>query len=764
MTDRIRGLEEKISSVEIVVEKIYLLNELAHELSKSDPHLGLVRAEQAFNLTSVLDSEDSEYPNVLARSFLALGKINYQLGNYSIALPQALKSVRQIEIVGDKKLLLKSFLLLGSIHSALGNSPETLSYAHQALILSSELNLWEEGAHALGLLENTHHHLMEHGQDMDAYQSALESIHSAERKDVEAKLSQSEERFQLLSKASFEGIVISDRGQVVDANDQLAMMFGYERDEMIGIHAKEMVAPESWPLVRKNIEIGFDQPYKHIGLRKNGSTFPVEVRGRTIPYAGKALRVTVIRDITDREKAQAELLASEDRNRNLIENLPIPMIIHADEEILFVNPGAVQVFGLESTEDFVGRSVWDYVPPDLTETFAKRFDTLYRKRIPIFFEETRVLNAEGDELNVEIITNPVEYVGRPAAQSIILDISERKRAEEAQRQSEIRYRTLFENATDPIFLLRNGLCVDCNPSAVEIIGEPRSKIIGMSPFDISPGQQPDGRNSREKGEEFLDLAMNGVPQQFEWVHKLQDDSLINVEVKMNRVEIEDEILLLTIWRDLTERKRAEETALEERQRLARDLHDAVSQTLWSSTLIAEVLPELWEQDIEKGRDRLIRLRDLTRGAQAEMRALILELRPSALIETDLVELMRRLTEAIAIRTRAQIFLHVDGSCDLPPDVHVGLYRIAQEAINNAAHHAVADEIKCQLQCDPEYVKLEISDDGSGFDPSLIAPGDHLGLKIMRERSESIGAHMDIISTPDQGTSVSVYWSRRGGAE
>ncbi len=207
------------------------------------------------------------------------------------------------------------------------------------------------------------------------------------------------------------------------------------------------------------------------------------------------------------------------------------------------------------------------------------------------------------------------------------------------------------------------------------------------------------------------------------------------------------------------RTQAEQAAAAaERSRLARDLHDAVTQTLFSASLIAEVLPRLWERDMEEGRHRLEELRQLTRGALAEMRTLLLELRPAALTEVGLGDLLRQLTEAVTGRARIPITLAVDGQCPMPPDVQIALYRIAQEALNNVAKHAAANQATVNLSCTKDEVKLRICDNGRGFEPSLISP-TNLGLGIMRERAESIGASLIINSQIGKGTQVTVVWVR-----
>jgi len=194
----------------------------------------------------------------------------------------------------------------------------------------------------------------------------------------------------------------------------------------------------------------------------------------------------------------------------------------------------------------------------------------------------------------------------------------------------------------------------------------------------------------------------------------------------------------------------------ERQRIARELHDAVTQTLFSANLIAEVLPQIWEQSQPEFAQRLEDLRRLTRGALAEMRMLLLELRPAALAEAPLGDLVRQLVEAVTARARLDVALHVQGNALLPPDVQATLYRIAQEALNNVVKHARATRLEVYVIVAPDSFELRIYDNGRGFDPEQVT-GEHFGLRIMRERAAGIGAALQIISAPGQGTRVLAAW-------
>ncbi len=210
------------------------------------------------------------------------------------------------------------------------------------------------------------------------------------------------------------------------------------------------------------------------------------------------------------------------------------------------------------------------------------------------------------------------------------------------------------------------------------------------------------------------------------------------------------------------RTQVERTAVaEERSRIARDLHDSVTQTLFSASLIAEVLPRIWDSDREESEKRLAELRQLTRGALAEMRTLLLELRPATLIEVQLRELLRQLTEATTGRTRVPIDLQLRGEGPLPPDVKVAFYHIAQEALNNVAKHARATKATVIFERTATMGQLTVHDNGRGFIIDEVT-AEHLGLTIMNERADAIGARLEIESRLGEGTTVTVSWTGRAG--
>jgi signal transduction histidine kinase len=196
--------------------------------------------------------------------------------------------------------------------------------------------------------------------------------------------------------------------------------------------------------------------------------------------------------------------------------------------------------------------------------------------------------------------------------------------------------------------------------------------------------------------------------------------------------------------------------LAERNRLANELHDTISQTLWSISLISERLPPIWEIDIEEGKRSLSTLHHLAQSALAEMRSLLLELRPSELTDAKLGDLIRQVADVIAARTGLVFSITVDSQDALPPDTQVILYRVLQEALNNVILHASATRVEIYFNSRAGHVEMTVQDNGRGFDPTQITLG-HLGLSIMSDRIQSIGGTIETTSQKGGGTLIKIVW-------
>ena len=322
------------------------------------------------------------------------------------------------------------------------------------------------------------------------------------------------------------------------------------------------------------------------------------------------------------------------------------------------------------------------------------------------------------------------------------------------RQSERYVRALLDAPPESSLLLEpQGTILDLNEVAAQRLGVTLSEAKGRNAFDLFDSEV--GLIRREKINQLVD---NGQPVLWE-----DERDGRYFEYRMYPIFGEDDgvesIAVNAV--DITERKRAEEreklsAAVEERSRLARDLHDAVTQTVYSASLIAEVLPQVWERNPEEGKRNLMKLRQLVRGALGELRTLLFELRPSALEAADLETLLSQLGDALTGRTRIPVEFSVEGDIRVPVEVKIAIYRIAQEGLNNVTKHSEATRVKMSLVSQGEQVILRVQDNGVGFDPQGVTAGT-MGLRIMNERAEGISGSLELHSSPGDGTQLTLTW-------
>lgn len=197
-------------------------------------------------------------------------------------------------------------------------------------------------------------------------------------------------------------------------------------------------------------------------------------------------------------------------------------------------------------------------------------------------------------------------------------------------------------------------------------------------------------------------------------------------------------------------------AASERSRLARDLHDSVTQSLFAASLKAEAVRRRWRPASDEARENVEDVERLARGALAEMRTLLMEMRPDALSEASLPRLLELLAAAAEGGSRVAVHMEVVGAARLPEHVSVALFRTAQEALQNMSRHSGATEVWVMLDTSGPVVRLSVRDDGRGFDAAAVPP-DHLGLRMMREHAADAGVRVVVQSAPGAGTTVTATW-------
>jgi two-component system nitrate/nitrite sensor histidine kinase NarX len=501
----------------------------------------------------------------------------------------------------------------------------------------------------------------------------------------------------------------------------------------------------------------------------------------------------------------------EQQYRIIFESAGDGMIISDLEtgRVVDANPAAIAMHGY-TRDEFIDLHQTAYIHPDSQPLFLESASNVQHGGI---FEVPAVhVRKDGSSFYVETRRTAIQFQARPCMLSVVRDVSERinterllhERVELHTREQAIlleisqtlasalelkpglildQLRVLIEYTHAELFVLEGTAMVALavrGPQLLEQTVPFRIRLAGPETLlRLFNQHQPDRIAdvwSSDPSAEFLrsllddqaDLLLTGV-RAWMWVPVAVKNRVIG-SVGIAHVErdyftahhadlaltVANQAAITLVNAELYEHAQAL-AAIQERQRLAQNLHDAVNQSLFSAGLIADVLPRLWDRDQEEARKSLDDLRRLTRAAQAEMRALLAELRPSAITDTDLGDLLHLLGNALSGRVNIPVNVTVAKEVILPADVQVAFYRVCQEALNNVAKHAKASRVDIELKPDGSAIELRIRDDGQGFDPEQTTSG-HYGLSMMRERAEAAGASMTVTSQPGHGTELIMRWA------
>ncbi|MGH2447698.1 MAG: PAS domain S-box protein [Chloroflexota bacterium] len=507
----------------------------------------------------------------------------------------------------------------------------------------------------------------------------------------EGRRRERDEQYRSVFEATSDGIIISDLdGFVVEANPAACAMHGYNRDHFQGLHRTAYVHPDFHDRLDAYVETiqrDGEMRVRGVNLRRDGSSFPVEVHGTTFSYRGKPRILALLRDVTEECLAQ-DLLEKRvrERTRELATLLEVSRQIASTLQI--------------------GK---------LCEIVLDRISRV------IEYRGASLLKLDGDDLVV------IEYSGpRPREQVVGL------------RFSLHQIGSIWQEAKDG------------RPVIIDDVGRDDPLARAFSGAVAGSGDWSYIRSWMAvplviQGKTFGLLGVSNDRPNF---YSEQQAHLASALVGQVAVAMENAKLY---------RQAQEAAALEERARLARELHDSVTQTLFSMTMHAEAAQlALDAQAGDKLSRNLGQLTELANGALAEMRALIFELRPGALQEEGLVAALRKHSAAVSARERLRIEVHgPDDRLVVDPSTEEHLYFCAQEALHNVVKHAHARGVVVRLaDGDGGMLTLEIEDDGVGFDPSQV-PAGHLGVRSIGDRVDQIGGSLEILSFPGAGTTIRI---------
>ena len=610
---------------------------------------------------------------------------------------------------------------------------------------------------------------------------------------TEQALRSSEQMFFIAFRSSPDAVGITSipGGRFLEINDSFTRLTGYAREETLG---RTPLAMNLWkdPSQRARVMAKLQEhsevrEEEFLCVTKSGETRVCQFSGALIDLDGQLCALVIVRDITARKRADEALRASEERFRNLVQDLHVGVVLLGpDAETKFANSAALKMFGL-SEEQARGKSTSSFgltaIREDGTEIpFALRTGPrAIATRQPIRNDVVGWRRPDSNEVFWTLVDAVPHFTPESEVASVILSISnvtEWKQAEQALRASEARFRTLVQDFHVGVVMLGPDATLQfANQAAQQLFGftaveakgrnSSQLELISMRedgteiPFSMRPGvraiatRQPvlnEVTGWRRLGySEVLWTLGNAVPQ-------FAPDGSVSA--------------VIYTFTNITERKQAEEalhqlsTRLlqlqdEERRRLGRELHDSLAQSVLAVNLNLAQAAQSSPSLSERGRHALAEARRLLQEMSREIRTLSYLLHPPLLDELGLVSAIKEYAEGFSERSGVKMELHLQtGFGRLPQEAETALFRIVQESLTNIQRHSGSQTAMIRLRGDSTCVNLDISDRGCGMAKNAIERGNGSGSRLgvgilgMRERMTQLGGKLEIDSSPS-GTRVRV---------
>ncbi|MFC2159418.1 histidine kinase [Actinomycetota bacterium] len=444
------------------------------------------------------------------------------------------------------------------------------------------------------------------------------------------------------------------------------------------------------------------------------------------------------------EKKLKELIRLQ---KTILDNIPVLQYnVDPDGSIIDCNKLVLVTLGYKSKKELIGKSLTStiYAPSSIEK--SKKIFLKWKKTGIIKNEELQIKTKRGRIIDVLLNVNSLyDKDGKKKCSiSTQIDITKRKKAEK-----EITSLSKFpEENPNPVFRVSKDLkIIYANTPAKKMLKKLglKSKTIPkiLANYILSSILQ------KKNNPMNFELAIDGALFEFNVIPVKGSDyfNIYGNNITGKRKTEKDN-------REVYKKR----ILIDERKYIARELHDTVTQTIFSANLIAEIIPRLWKKDPKGVLKRLEEIRQLNNTALTEMRSILYELRPSAFKGEDLKILLEELIRSLSIKSKIPLKLEIIKKQEYPHKVELGFYRIAQEALNNIIKHSEASKAKLILNSFPETLQMEISDNGIGFEEKNLTH-ENLGLVIMKERARIIGATIDIDSSINSGTKISVKYTR-----
>lgn len=483
-------------------------------------------------------------------------------------------------------------------------------------------------------------------------------------------------------------------------------------------------------------------------------------------WEGQEYYFTILRDLTDLKQTEDALRASELRSRLLFENVPLPVFVY-DLETLGVincNAAALEQYGY-SREEMLQLNMLDVRPEEDRPKFIDHVPTMPAdiRTFGVWQHQKK----DGTIMDMEVTGYALEVDGRSARIAVCQDVTEQLAIQAALKASEERYRIIAEVTNDVIWDVdATTLTVTFSDGMSAVFGH---EVPPKVPLDWWVNKiHPDDRKATS--DSFI-AALTGTGDEWSANYRFRQGNGLHAHVLdrgyIFRGEAGNATSVIGAMIDITPQveihEAATRAAIDERRRLARDLHDSVTQSLYSLSLLSETARRTAEQgDHRATHDYLNRLGELAQQCLKEMRLLVHEMSPSVLEKEGLAGALQARLDAVERHSGIRAQLVVDIKQKLLPPVQLQYYRVAEEALNNALKHAAATSVRVNIHADEHTILMEIDDNGKGFDPEAAESSGGVGLIGMRERIERLGGSMTVDSAPGKGTVIRVQLSNGNG--
>lgn len=646
-------------------------------------------------------------------------------------------------------------------------------------------------------------------------------------------------------------ILTNPEGKILEVNDKAIETYGYTKEEMIKLNIRNLRAPEHRKELDELLQKIQEEKSKIIEtkhIKKDGTIFPVEASLRLLEIEGKPYIQSIIRDISERKNAELKINQL-NRTYALLSKINETIIRTKDKDTLFkeICKIATEVgkydyawIGiLDENENKIKVKSFSGKNTEFLITLEKLFSTKYWELSPEHevIKENRTVICNSIKENIlskewykefkkygikSCISLPINYNGKTIGtltlysneyeyfiedeaellKEVACDISfalktietetEKEKTYLELENSENKFRIIFNNASDTMLLLDFDTIIDCNEKAIEMFGLNRKDILSKKPYELSPEKQIDGTNSKEKALEYIRHALEGKPQNFEWLHIRGDGTELEAEISLNKIIIQNKPLILVITRDITKRKKFENELLKAKQKaeemnklkstflanMSHELRTPMTGIIgFAEVLYNSITDEKQKELVEiilKGSKRLTNTLNLILDlSKIEADKVDLKLEPvkisSVLLDISLLFQIPATRKNLNLKT--EIYDDVYASLD-----KLTLEKIISNLVQNAITFTQKGEISLSLErqstLQGNYAVIKVKDTGIGipedkqkvvFEPfrqvsegyDRFYEGAGLGLTITKKYTELMGGSITLESVVGRGTTVTI---------